>query len=268
MRPSKIGLVGLGNVGYALGRGLSGTEFGPAVLACDRNEDKRERLAEDAGIGVTGDWREAMGGADLILLAVRTGQVVPLLAEAATVLQDARVLVCLSAGIQEASLQAALPASGPAPIRVIANVNVASTRGFSMVFRHPERPLEEEHAAVEEVFSAVGEVLAVSSESDLDRMSVLPGCAPAAFSLFAEGLELFGREAGFDSKGAARVVEQTLNATLATMELLGVSAIDYKHRVAAPGGVVDQVLSREESENLKQSVGSWHRFILKKLEGA
>jgi len=270
MNKPSIGIIGVGNVGYALGRGLSQTFFSTGVTAFDKNPPKMRRLEADTGISVTDDWKNIVESAEVILLCVRTEQAPAFLSEAAPLLNSSQVVACLQAGVSLKSLKLQVAEAGCDIIRVITNINTASRLGFSIILQE-ENSSSLDVARREEVihlFEAVGEVMLTSSEDELNTLSVLTGCAPAVTALFLEALSNLGKEIGFqnDEVERERIVRENVQATLKTMHDLSVPPQIYKNSVAAPGGVVERILRQRESEQLEEAVADWFRTILTDLQ--
>jgi len=266
MSEPSIGIIGLGNVGQALSLGLSQTPHEDLVLACDRNQPKRDWVEEHTGIETTPDWKHVLQHAEITLLCVRTEQVQGLLKEATSFLGPSDLLVCLSAGIQLNDLQQTVAETGCEVMRAVTNVNVAMRKGYTIVLGN--RPFASDSGRKEQVvqiFESLGDLRLTDSEEALDERSVITGCVPALTALFLEALAASGEEVGFEEEEAKRMAAQCVQATLKTMREAGVSPSEYKYRVAAPGGAVERVLEGSESNDVKEATSSWFRSILTSL---
>lgn len=261
----KIGIIGLGNVGLALGKGLRLAGHQSRTIGCDRNLEKRERFTHSTDIATTENWREVVEFADLILVCVRHAQVLPFLEQLRDSGHTDKGVVSLAAVVSSAALKQALsPAKIPA-IRVITNVNVASRDGMTMVLTNPEAP--EVSDSVVALFRGLGAVIVTDSERDLDRASVLTGCGPAVTAILLEAFTSFGLKTGLSEQVAKEVALQIVAASVQNISLSAVDLREFKYSVAAPGGIVDKLLGSSESTQVNDAILHWLDFVLKKIEG-
>lgn len=257
----QLGIIGIGNLGYALSLGLSQSPQAAAwsVLACDRNDPKRQRLEQETGFPTTADWREVVRHARVLVLAVRTEQVLELLREATPLLRPHHVVICLAAGISLQDLQKQI-AMGQV-VRAIPNVNMAAGRGFTFILVAPDSSADD---AVR-LFSAVGRVVCTESEADFNRHSVLTGCAPALMALVLEAMGTVGSKIDIRSEDAQSWAMNALLDTAASLSQLNVPPEEYKWRVAAPGGIMARLLEDDPSARLRAVTESWFGYILDHL---
>lgn len=261
----KIGIIGLGNVGSALGKGLRLAQHQNQTIGCDRTLEKRNRFTQTTAIQSSESWKEVIDFADLILVCIRHAQVLPFLEQLRDTAYADKTVVSLAAAVSRDALRRSLnPAKLPV-IRAITNVNVASRAGLTMVLNDSEAM--EASRSVVDLFQALGEVIVIDSEGDLDRSSVLSGCGPAATALFLESLCEFGIRTGLPELVAKEVAFQCVASTIRTIENTGSDLKTFKYSVAAPGGIVDRILGSSESAQIKEKVVQWFDYILGKIEG-
>jgi pyrroline-5-carboxylate reductase len=262
----RIGIIGLGNVGWALGRGLRRAAHQAQTVGCDRNAEKRERFSQTTGIPAYDDWKEVIEFADFILVCIRHGQVLPFLEELRHTASPEKVIACLAAAVSVEDLRKNIAPSLAPVVRAVTNVNVASRSGLTVVLRNPPGPTAQACATIIDLFEALGEVIVTESETDLDRWSVLSGCGPAATAIFLEALCDFGTKAGFDAAVARDVAVQCVSASLHTLRHVNVDLETFKRSVAAPGGVVAKLLNAPESGQIETAVVQWFDYIMERME--
>jgi pyrroline-5-carboxylate reductase len=263
----KIGIIGLGNVGLALGKGLKQAGHQDQTLGCDRNLEKRQNFTQTTGFSATENWEELVTFADLVLVCIRHGQVQPFLEQLRDRTHSGKTIVCLAAAVTSANLKKSLAPSLMSVVRAITNVNVASRCGLTMIMRDSEGTPSEINARVVELFEALGEVLITESEAELDSLSVLSGCGPAVTAIFLEGLTEFGIRAGFDPSVARDVAVQCASASLMTLSQGNPDLKTFKYSVAAPGGIVDTLLGGPESRAIETSIVEWFDYIRLRILG-
>jgi pyrroline-5-carboxylate reductase len=264
-RRMRLGIIGLGNIGWALGRGLQQTSHQAQTMGCDRNAEKRERFVQTTGIQAHEDWKGVVEFADCVLVCVRHGQVLPFLDQLRNTVTPEKTIVCLAAAVSGTDLRSNIAPSRAPVVRAVTNVNVACRSGLTMILSDPQFAAPEVRSAVIDLFEALGDVIVTESEADLDRWSVLSGCAPAAVMIFLEALCQFGAQIGLDSTVAREVSVQCVGASLKTFLHSNIDLKTFKYSVAAPGGIVEKLLAAPESDQIRTTVDQWFDYILQRI---
>jgi pyrroline-5-carboxylate reductase len=261
----RVGIVGLGHVGWSIGRGLALLRPDYSVVGCDKHLEKRQAFEQQTGFAADETSQHLLESSDLILLCIRTNQVADWLVAHGEEFRAEHTLVCLSAGISLAQLGESPGPQRPELCRAITNVNVAIRSGLTVMLDKTAEAPPARQVIVERMFRDLGEVFTVKSEDELDSLSVLSGCAPAAVAIFVQGLRAFGTSAGFDPEVATRIAVQCIGATAQLFQQTGLTPEDLMRRVAAPGGVVDRLLEAPESKRIEESASTWFGTILRDL---
>jgi pyrroline-5-carboxylate reductase len=226
----QIGFIGAGAMAEALVGGLvaAGTPA-DCIRAADPDPARRVRVAERFGIATTPDNAEVVRASDVVVLAVKPGDGVPIRR--------------LEAGLSvEARIVRAMP-NTPALVR-------AAATGFC----GNARAAASDRDAARALFDSVGSSWEAPSEGLLDAVTGLSGSGPAYVFVFLEALGDAGvrmglpREAAFDLAlhtvfGAARLALET-----------GRHPTQLKDQVTSPGGTTIAGLERLEAEGLRTAV--------------
>jgi len=108
----KIGVVGVGNMGAAIARGLVAANVVPrdSITAFDSDETKLKALVADSGITAAPDLATLAGGSDALVIAVKPQSIEGLLRELAHHVTPSHLVVSIAAGISTAFLEQRLPA--------------------------------------------------------------------------------------------------------------------------------------------------------------
>jgi pyrroline-5-carboxylate reductase len=231
-----IGVIGAGNMGAALIRGLvtSGKAEPQAIRVFDADADKARSLQQDLGITAVAEAADTIdtdGG--ILVLAVKPqilGQVLDGIAER---VHDGLVLVSIAAGIPTDFILSHLRA----PARVIrAMPNAAAMVGQSATaLCKAGLATDEDAAEALDLFSAFGVAVAVE-EKMMNVVTALSGSGPGylfpMMEAFADGAVLMG----MDRPTARTLIVQTFLGA-ATMAASGNAAFsELKDRITSPGG--------------------------------
>jgi pyrroline-5-carboxylate reductase len=94
-------------------------------------------------------------------------------------------------------------------------------------------------AEVREIFSALGEILVVEAEADLDAVTAVSGSGPAYLFGLAEDMQRAGEAAGLSRDAAGKLVRQTLYGAAALLKSSPLEAEELRRQVTSPGGTTE-----------------------------
>ncbi|QLY32261.1 pyrroline-5-carboxylate reductase [Nocardia huaxiensis] len=244
---TRIAVIGGGRIGEALIAGL--LESGRAskdLVVCEPVAARGELLAQRFGVRVTGEVADAATGADLIVIAVKPGDVDGVLTDLAKIElgndSDA-VLVSLVAGVPTLRFENKLPAGFPV-VRVMPNTPMLVGQGMSAIAagRYARK---EQLALVTEMLESVGKVVTVS-EPQMDAVTAVSGSGPAYFFLVVEAMIDASVGLGLTRDVATQLVVQTMLGSAALLEESGQSAVELRAAVTSPAGTTAAALRELE----------------------
>lgn len=211
MTAQQIAFIGGGNMGRALVAGLIAHGTPPAGLAVsDPSEAVRKALAADFGVRTGNDNNALAATADIIVLAVKPQGMAGVITALAPMLGQRRpLLISIAAGVRTAALASWSGARLPI-VRAMPNRPALVGAGITGLFATPDTPPEARKRA-EAVMGAVGELVWVQTEDDLDVVTAVSGSGPAYFFLLAEQLAHSAVRRGLDPHVARRLAVATLS---------------------------------------------------------
>jgi len=239
----RIAVIGVGNMGEALVRGIVRAALVPAasVVACDARSDVAERLAGELGISHV-PLATALAEADVVILAVKPQGMATVLAAAKEGgLSAGTIVVSVAAGVSLATLEAGLPA-GVEVVRTMPNTPALVGLGASAFALGTVRSGRGESVA-RAVLGSVGIAIEVP-EAAMDAVTALSGSGPAYVFRMLEALTEAGLAAGLEPAVATPLARQTLlgAATLADVNEGEVAPAELRRRVTSPGGTTEAAL--------------------------
>ena len=154
----QIGFIGFGNMAQALARGLAGTQAvrPEQIGACARDYDKLRRNTEPDGFRAFRDAAETVRFADMVIVAVKPGQVGPVVGPLREALRH-KIVVSVAAGVTFEDYERML-APGTQHLSTVPNTPVAVGEGIVVCERRHSLS-EEAWRSVERLLSHVGLVL-------------------------------------------------------------------------------------------------------------
>lgn len=217
---ARIAIIGGGSIGEALLSGLlrAGRQVKDLVVA-ERVAERAQYLADTYSVLIT-SVADAVENASFVVVAVKPGDVEPVMAELARVAGASesdsaeQVFVTVAAGIGISYFESKLPAGTPV-IRAMPNAAALVGAGVTALakgrFVSPTQ-LEE----VSALFDAVGVVLTVS-EQHMDAVTAVSGSGPAYFFLLVEALVDAGVAVGLSRQVATDLAAQTMAGSAAML---------------------------------------------------
>jgi pyrroline-5-carboxylate reductase len=202
--------VGGGNMGGALIRGLIARGLAAQRISVgEAHQPRRIVLADELGVHVTADNREAVQDADLVVLAVKPQDMAGTVQALAEKFRARPPLVIsIAAGIRVADIESWC-GPGVAVVRAMPNRPALNGAGATALYAPPSVN-EAQRALAAQVLGAVGITVWVAEESLLDVVTALSGSGPAYFFLLAELMTDAAVNLGLDRASALELSLQTL----------------------------------------------------------
>jgi pyrroline-5-carboxylate reductase len=246
-----IALLGVGKLGEALLSGLlrSGR---PAeqLLAAERYEARAAEIAERYGVA-TATPVEAVGRADVVLLAVKPQDMRTALREVASAVRPGTLVVSMAAGITTSLVEAELAAGTPV-VRVMTNTPVFVDEAMSAL--SPGTHATEEHQVlVEDLLRPVGRVIRVP-ESQQDAVTALSGSGPAYFFYLVEAMTDAGILLGLPRAVAAELIVQTAVGSARMLRESDEHPVVLREAVMSPGGTTISAIRVMEDHGVRAAM--------------
>lgn len=252
MSNGTIAFIGGGNMAQAIAGGMvdSGIETQRLAFA-DPDADTRIALAKAfPGALVCDDNNRVVARATTLLLAVKP-QVMP---EVCIALRDSAqrsrpLIISIAAGTRSDDIDAWL-GGGLAVVRVMPNQPALVRRGVSALYAN-ERTSADQRARAREILAAVGAVVDVGSEAEIDAATAVSGSGPAYFFLLIDMLARTAEALGIQPDAARALAVETARgaAELAGRERDSMDTLIT--RVRSPGGTTAAALDCLEDANVR-----------------
>jgi pyrroline-5-carboxylate reductase len=255
-----IHFIGGGNMAQAIIGGLVAKGHDAAsITVTEPLASTRQRLEHEFKLktfdGTPGDILETTIAPALIVLAVKPQQmreVALSLAPQLCALTNKPVVLTIAAGIRLQDLQRWL--GGHTQLaRCMPNTPALIGAGISAVYAAPAVDAVQRDA-IRAVLAAVGQVLWVDSENQLDPATAVSGSGPAYVFYFIEALQQAAIELGFESQSAQQLALETFlgAARLAARSTDPVSVL--RERVTSKGGTTERALASLQASAVKQHI--------------
>jgi pyrroline-5-carboxylate reductase len=254
MSNKHLAILGGGNMGRALIGGMLRRGTRPEhITVGESSPAAREALSADFGIQSTADNAAAVEPASVIVLAVKPQIAGTVLAPLQPALQRARpVVISIAAGIRLAALESWCGAGVPV-VRAMPNRPALLGAGATGLFA-PASVAAAHREVAERVMQAVGEVIWVTAEDDLDVVTALSGSGPAYFFLLAELLTQGAIDLGLEPEAARRLAIATLHGAGQLAHAGDGDLARMRAEVTSKGGTTEAAVKALEAADLRGSV--------------
>lgn len=252
---SKIAIIGAGNMGGAIARGLiKGEMFLPSDIAIsDVSEKTLEQLRN-----INTDWTLSTSNAaiiqdaDIIVLAVKPWLVEDIADEIAQKIDYSRqILISIAAGID--LFQLGLLFDNEATIfRIIPNTAIEVLESVSVIAS--TNASKEQIDAVSSIFGELGKVFYVNNEQQLNAFMSLSSCGIAYCFRYIRAAMEGGVEMGIYPETAKEAILQTLKGAVKLLETNNSHPEAEIDKVTTPGGITIKGLNEMEANGFSNAV--------------
>jgi pyrroline-5-carboxylate reductase len=184
----KIAILGTGKMGGALAMGIARGN-GANLVLCDHSHAKAAALARKIGARVAKTAKEAVDGADAIIIAVKPDATSALLEEIKKELGET-LIISVVAGLPLTYFKKRVPRSCRVAL-IMSNLAVQIGKGTTMYFAATHVDAKE----IEALLAPTGAVIRARKEGDID-FAMLTGSGMAFFLAAIEGMAKSGEKHG------------------------------------------------------------------------
>ncbi|GBG15632.1 pyrroline-5-carboxylate reductase [Novimethylophilus kurashikiensis] len=246
-----MAFVGGGNMARAIIIGLLAKGCPPAdITVVEMDRDRRYALNQDFGINVAAEL-PAASLSDVIVLAVKPQQLRDVAIFLGSLLSN-QLVISIAAGVRCSDLARWLGNYG-AVVRVMPNTPAQVQAGVSALYAAPATTPEQRHLAGQ-LMSAVGGVVWLEDEVQMDAVTAVSGSGPAYVFYFLEAMQQAGVELGLSAEQVRVLAMQTF---LGAAQLALGSEHDFatlRQQVTSKGGTTEQALLSMETNHVKDSI--------------
>lgn len=244
---AEIGIIGAGNMGTALVRGLvaSGKAMPQTMAVFDVDTVKVQLLERELGIEAVAELEDTVTSATaVVVLAVKPQIMGSVLDAVAHRIHSRLILISIAAGISTSFILSRL--SVPARvIRVMPNAAAMVGASASALCKGGVADDSDLQTALD-LFSAVGTAVVVE-EKMMNVVTALSGSGPGYLFVVMEALTDGAVSMGLDRPTARALAVQTMMGTAKMAEMGSAPFSELKDRITSPGGTTIaglQVLER------------------------
>jgi len=251
----KIGVIGVGNMGEVLIRGLlDAGAMDPAHLcATETMPDRRRFIAETYGIDTSDSSTNICRECDIVILAVKPQNINKVLLDLFETIDESTLLMSIAAGITTGYIAEHFPGHELRIIRVMPNAPALVQAGASALCPGLHAT-EEDLTLAQKIFQTIGKTVIVRNEELMDVVTGLSGSGPAFVFMMIEALSDAGVQMGLSRKESNLLAAQTVYGAGKMFMHTGRHAGELRDLVATPGGTTFAGLKALEKGTFRSTV--------------
>jgi len=247
----KISFIGGGNMARALIQGLKQNGVAMAdVQVIEPDGDKRAALQRDFGIATSENLPNA-ASADIIVLAVKPQQMRDVCIFLSSLLRQ-QLVISIAAGIRTQDLARWLGGYENI-VRVMPNTPAQIQAGISALFAMPV-VTQAQHIQAENIMKAVGDIIWLEDEQQMDAVTAISGSGPAYVFYFMEALLQAGAELGLSADQARALCMQTMRGASMLAASSPEDPAELRAQVTSKGGTTEQAIMAMEAAGVKSAI--------------
>jgi pyrroline-5-carboxylate reductase len=246
----KLGFLGGGNMAAALIGGLLSKGFrGEDMVVVELDPARRTWLKENFPVHVLEHDGPLIEQADVLVLAVKPQQLRAALATLPAP-YPGQLILSIAAGVRAGDISRWL-GGHPAVVRAMPNTPALVGAGITGLYALPGViPAQREQAS--RVMEAVGSVVWVQDEGQLDAITAVSGSGPAYVFYFIEALEEAALDLGLTADTARQLALATFFGASALAIKDGAAPAELRSRVTSKGGTTERGIEVLETHHVKQ----------------
>lgn len=249
---AKIGFIGMGNMGYAILKGLLKVYDKNDLLFTDANQERMKQVGAETGVTYVQSNAECANQVKYVVLAVKPQFYDQVLKNIANVVTRDKVVISIAPGITIAQLKEKLGIDKRI-VRAMPNTPALLGEGMTGVSYDVTLFDEEEKTTIRAFFESFGKMQLVE-ERLINAVVCVSGSSPAYVYMFIEALADSAVKYGLPRAMAYEMAAQTVLGSAKMVLETGKHPGELKDQVCSPGGTTIAAVSALEECGFRNAV--------------
>ncbi|MDT7829224.1 pyrroline-5-carboxylate reductase [Pricia sp. S334] len=246
----KIAIIGAGNLGLSIAKGLLNTDGATTLYLTKRNLDDIRDFEKYGNVTITSDNRRAVENSDILILAVQPSQLEFLLENTKDLLTEKHLVISTITGFSIAKMEAIIGDGHP----IIRSMpNTAISVGKSMTCLCSNESGKKRVALAKAIFNRMGHSMEIP-ESQMQAATVICASGIAFWMRLIRATTQGAIQLGFDAKEAQELAMHTCNGAANLLIASGSHPEAEIDKVTTPKGCTIQGLNEMEHQGLSSSL--------------
>lgn len=248
----KIGFIGMGNMGYAMLKGVLNVFSKEDIVFADANIARAIQVSEETGVRYVESNAECANSAKYLILAVKPQYYTPVLKNIENIVRPEHIIISIAPGITIGYLQNALGADKRI-VRAMPNTPALLGCGMTGISYDTKQFDFSEQEIIEKIFSSFGKFRVVE-ERHMSAVTCVSGSSPAYVYMFIEALADGAVKYGISRDAAYEMAAQAVMGSAKMVLETGEHPGKLKDQVCSPAGTTIAGVAALEEYGFRNAV--------------
>lgn len=246
-----VGIIGTGNMGGAIIKGLCGAEEAYKIFAYDINTHLTKQLSHKYSINVASSIQELTSKCNVVIMAVKPQYIEEPLYECAKVLSQSTLFISIAVGIPISYMEKIL-GNDKKIVRAMPNTPALVREGITVV-SFGENVLPNEKKLATDIFKCVGCVEELD-ESLISEVTALTSSSPAYVYMMIEAMADSAVQTGIARNISYRLAAQAVLGSARMVLETQQHPAQLKDMVCSPAGTTIEAVLTLEEEGFRNAI--------------
>ena len=246
----KIAIIGTGNLGLSIAKGILNSNGATTMYLTKRNLSEIQNFKKYGNVTITSDNREAVKNSDILILAVQPSQLESVLADTKDLLTEKHVVISTITGFSIAKMEAVI---GSKHNIIRSMPNTAISVGQSMTCICSNEKGRKKIDLAKAIFNRMGHSMEIP-ETQMQAATVICASGIAFWMRLIRATTQGAIQLGFDAKEAQELAMHTCNGAASLLIASGSHPEAEIDKVTTPKGCTIQGLNEMEHQGLSSSL--------------
>lgn len=248
----RIAIIGAGNMGGSIARGLARGTIIPAsdIIVSNPSQGKLDELQKEfPALQVTNDNQEAVTGADMIIFSVKPWLMKPVVKELK--LKSKQILVSVAAGIPFEELAHYVADKEMTMFRLIPNTAISELESMTLIASR--NASKEQESLLLDIFNQMGLAMLIP-EDKIAATTAMTSCGIAYVLKYIQAAMQAGIELGVYPKDGMRMIAQSVKGAAELILNNDTHPAIEIDKVCTPGGITIKGINELEHQGFSSAI--------------
>ena len=259
----KIAIIGVGNLGLSIAKGLLASEVTTSLYLTKRNINELEGFSSNKKVVITSNNAQAIENSDILIFAVQPKHLSAVLLDNAQLITPKHTIISTITGFSIAKIEA-LIGNDNAIIRAMPNTAIAVGKSMTCLCSNDAGKLKLNSAV--KVFDTLGSTLTIP-EKQMQAATVICASGIAFWMRLIRATTQAAIQLGFDAKEAQQLAMHTCEGAANLLITTSNHPEQEIDKVTTPMGCTIEGLNEMEHQGLSSSLIKGMVASFEKIEG-